>query len=200
VHIGRLIFAVPLMCLLIAVGIAYCLSLIAYWASGRANTDERVRRLVSSAAVLMLVFVGLAAWNDYSVKVPTTREARITQELIKDAAMVRQAKDAVALVAVDDPTQIYESIDANQYRLGLQDYYCFYNLASSQETPCLKDDPRPTLLVGSLLARMKDSAKVPGYCTDIYYVSPNLLDKFLATAREHQAQCSQLLRYKVLGD
>ena len=56
------------------------------------------------------------------------------------------------------------------------------------------------LLVGGVLQRMKDPAKVPGYCIEIYFVSPNLRDKFLATAREHQSQCPQPLRYTVLAN
>jgi hypothetical protein len=56
------------------------------------------------------------------------------------------------------------------------------------------------LLVGGVLERMKDPAKVPGYCTDTYFVSPPLRDKFLATAQEHRSQCPQPLRYTVLAN
>jgi 4-amino-4-deoxy-L-arabinose transferase-like glycosyltransferase len=201
VHIGRLIFAVPLLFLLVAAGVGYCLLLIAYGLTKIARMGDRARRLVPGAVVVvLLVLVALSTWNDYSVEVPPTKEALITQELIKEAGTVREEGGYAALVAVDDPTLILETIDANQYRLGLDRYYCFYNLSIGQGAPCSHGDSRPTLLVGGLLERLNDPTKVPGYCTDIYYVAPGLLDKFRAALGEHSSECPQPPRYKVLSD
>jgi 4-amino-4-deoxy-L-arabinose transferase-like glycosyltransferase len=199
VHIGRLIFALPLICLMTAVGVAYCLFLRAYRGLRVSPGDDGARRLVGSLVVVLLLLVAATTWSDYSVEVPTTREARITQELIKDAPAVKREGAYVALVAVDDPTLVLEEIDANQYRLGLKDYYCFYDLSNGQGTPCTSDGGnKPTLLVGAMLQRMKEPARIPQYCTNIYYVSPDLLEKFTGAAREHQGQCAQPLRYKLL--
>ena len=204
VHIGRLIFAVPLLCLLVAVGVGYCLLLIAYGLGKVVPMGERARRLVSGGVVVtLLALVGLFTSNDYGVDVQPTKEVLIAQQLIKDVGTVRSEGGYVALVTVDASTPIQqnlESIDANQYRLSLDRYYCFYNLSIGQGARCSHEDPRPTLLVGGLLERLHDPPKVPGYCTDIYYVSPVVLDKFRAALGEHSSECPQPPRYRVLSD
>jgi 4-amino-4-deoxy-L-arabinose transferase-like glycosyltransferase len=199
VHIGRLIFALPLLMLLIAIGVVDC----ALWLANRGlltvRLDAQRRRLVLGALALVLVAVtALSTWNDYNLEVPTTREARITQRLIADVGLVRKEGGRVALIDVDDPTLVLENIDANQYRLGLQGYYCFANLSNSQYGPC--SPSMPVVMVGSLLARMQEPGSIPGYCTNIYYVAPNLLDKFNAAAGAHSSLCPQPLKVKQLSE
>jgi 4-amino-4-deoxy-L-arabinose transferase-like glycosyltransferase len=197
VHIGRLIFAVPLLGLLVAVGIADCGLRIADWALRAIRTGVGARRMVLGAAVVVLVaMVAISTWDEYSIDVPPTKQALITEQLIKDVGQVHAEGGHVALVDVDDPTLVLENIDANQYRLGLQGYYCFYNLSTGQHGPC--EPPMPVLLVGHLIDRVQSPDQVPGYCTNIYYVSPTLLARFQAIVATHPGQCPQPLKIKLL--
>jgi len=199
VHIGRLIFALPLLMLLIAIGIVNC----GLWVANRgllaARLDSRRRKLVLGALVVGLVgIVALSTWNDYNLDVPTTLQARITERLIADVGLVGKEGGRVALVDVDDPTLVLENIDANQYRLGLQNYYCFVNLSNNQSKSC--SPSMPILIVGGLLARMQSPESIPGYCANIYYVAPALMDRFRAAAASHASMCPQPLKVQDLGD
>ena len=157
VHIGRLIFALPLLFLIIAVGFADCGLRIADWLLQRAHMNASVRRYVMAACVVALVAgVALSAWDDFTTDIPTTRDYRITQQLISDVGSVRADGGGVALIAENDPTLILESIDLNQVRLGLQGYYCYFNLTTGQGTSCPKSEGRPFLFVGNILARLQD--------------------------------------------
>ncbi len=197
VHIGRLIFAVPLLCLLVAVGIADCGLRIADWALRAIRTGVGARTMVLGVAVVVLVaLVAISTWNEYSIDVPPTKQALITEQLIKDVGQVRAEDGHVALVDVDDPTLVLENIDANQYRLGLQGYYCFYNLSTGQHGPC--EPSMPVLLVGHLIDRVQSPDQVPGYCTNVYYVAPTLLARFQAAVAAHPGQCPQPLKIKEL--
>jgi hypothetical protein len=197
VHIGRLIFAVPLLCLLVAIGIADCGLRIADWALGMVRVGVGARRIMLGAAVLVLVsLVARSTWNEYSIPVPPTKQALITEQLIKDAGKVRAEGGQAALVDVDDPTLVLENIDANQYRLGLQGHYCFYNLSTGQHSSC--EPSMPTLLVGHLIDRVQIPDQVPGYCTNVYYVAPTLLARFEATVATHPGQCPQPLKIQQL--
>ncbi len=208
VHIGRLIFAVPLLCLIAAFGIADCLNWtksknlrIADYGLRVARVGSNVRRFALGVALAgLLVGVAVSAWNDYTVQVPVTPGALITAQLAADVGKVRSGGGGVALIDVEDSRPIFETIDASQYRLGLDRYYCFNDLASGENAPCLDGDPRPTLYVGGILALMQQPERVPGYCANTYYVAPGLLDKFQATLREHPMQCPRPVKYKVLPD
>jgi 4-amino-4-deoxy-L-arabinose transferase-like glycosyltransferase len=197
VHIGRLIFAVPLLMLLVAIGIVDC----GLWIVNRillaARLDVRPRRLVLGGLLAaLLVVIAVSTWTDYSVSVPLTREAQITEQLIKDVGSVQAEGGRVALVDVDDPSVVLENIDANQYRLGLQGYYCFVNLSSGDAGPC--PPSMPVLFVGRLIERVKSPETVPGYCTNVYYVAPDLLDRFQAAVASHPSICPQPLKIKKL--
>jgi len=93
---------------------------------------------------------------------------------------------------------VLENIDANQYRLGLQNYYCFVNLSNRQAGSC--SPSMPVLMVGGLLARMQSPESIPGYCANIYYVAPALMDRFRAAAAAHDSICPQPLKVQDLGD
>jgi 4-amino-4-deoxy-L-arabinose transferase-like glycosyltransferase len=195
VHIGRLIFAVPLLCLLIAIGVADCALPFADRALRAISTGMRARRMVLGAAVVVLVaLVARSTWNEYNIPIPPTKQALITEQLIKDAGTVRAQGGHVALVDVDDPTLVLENIDANQFRLGLQGHYCFYNLTTGQHSPC--EPSMPILVVGHLIDRLQTPDQVPGYCTNIYYVAPTLLARFQAAVAAHPDQCPRPLNIK----
>jgi hypothetical protein len=185
--------------LLIAIGIVDCGLWLADWLLRHIKVAAGTRKAILGAAVAALVlFVALSTWNEYNIAVPATKQAIITQQLINEVGQVRAEGSQVALVDADDPTLVLENIDANQYRLGLQGYYCFYNLTTGQHGSC--QPSMPILLVGHLIDRVQNPDLVPGYCTNIYYVAPTLLDRFDAAAAAHPKLCSQPLKIKQLKD
>jgi len=145
---------------------------------------------------VLVALVARSTWNEYSIPIPPTKQALITEQLINDVSQVRAEGGHVALVDVDDPSLILENIDASQYRLGLQGHYCFYNLSTGRHGPC--EPSLPTLLVGHLIDRVQTPDQVPGYCTNVYYVDPTLLARFQAAVATHPGQCPQPLKIKQL--
>jgi hypothetical protein len=175
VHVGRLVFAVPFLCLLVAEGFVWTAGGLGRLAAHITRVPEHaaygIRRLTTglSCAALVIV-VALLAWRDYGVEVPLTREARATSRLVEDAPGIKAQGGAAVLVTVGDNELTLEAFDAGQYRIALSEHYRFYNLATDKGEPPLPADPRPALYIGGLLDRLKEPDTIPTYCRNVYYV------------------------------
>jgi hypothetical protein len=203
VHVGRLVFAVPFLCLLAAEGFVWASTELGRLASRATTAPEHtahaIRRLATglSCAALVLV-VALLAWRDYSVEVPPTREARITRILAEDAPAIKAQGGAAVLVTVDDNQLTMEAIDSGQYRVGLRAEYRFYDLAREEGEVPTPGDTRPALYIGGLLDRLREPATIPTYCRNTYYVRPDAWEDFAVLRQMHTNECPEPLKQKIL--
>jgi hypothetical protein len=210
VHIGRLIFAVPFICLLAAFGlstIADCgLRIADFFARRREGRTSRpdhppstVYRISSFVpAVVLVAAVAWSTWKDYTIVVPPTYEAAVTRILRARVGEVAARGGGLALVTGTDERLTLEEIDSQQYRLMLRDFYHFYNLATGDVDVRRPGDTRPALYIGGLMDRLKEPEKVPQYCENIYYVAPDLLEKFEELIESHIEMCPEPVLYKTL--
>jgi hypothetical protein len=210
VHIGRLIFAVPFICLFAALGlgtIADCgLRIADFFArrrEGRTSQPDRlpstVYRLPSTVpAVVLVAAVAWSTWKDYTIVVPPTYEAVVTRILRARVGEVATRGGGLALVTGTDERLTLEEIDSQQYRLMLRDFYHFYNLATGDVDVRRLGDTRPALYIGGLMDRLKEPEKVPQYCENVYYVAPDLVGKFEELIERHIEMCPEPVLYKTL--
>jgi 4-amino-4-deoxy-L-arabinose transferase-like glycosyltransferase len=203
VHIGRLLFAVPFLCLLAAEGFVWAAGIFGQLAPRLTREPEsstdRTTLLATVLSCAALVFVvALLAWRDYGVEVPLTREARATRMLAQDAPEIKALGGAAVMVTVGDNELTLEAIDAGQYRVALNGQYRFYNLATGEGELPTPGDSRPALYIGGLLDRLKDPSSIPTYCLNTYYVLPDAWEDFEALRLEHAGLCDEPLVQKML--
>ncbi|MGH2561154.1 MAG: hypothetical protein ACRDJH_18965 [Thermomicrobiales bacterium] len=187
VHIGRLIFVIPLLCILVASGIV----LAGEWLAGlsRRVSPRLDARLVQTGVtvVVMLAAAGFG-WRDYRTAPEETHDARVVARLAADAATLRDTgRDAVYVRGGGDQSEV-ESITVAGYRLDLDGRYQFVDL-SVGETPTF-DDERPVLYTGGLLDRIQTPAGIPVQCGAVYYVEPFARDRFNEIAGDALPGCT----------
>jgi 4-amino-4-deoxy-L-arabinose transferase-like glycosyltransferase len=207
VHIGRLIFAVPLICLLVALGVVttadYALRVASYLVRrSRVAGLGSSRRGLAFCLVCMAVLVGgvaVSTWRDYSVDMASTYEMEVTRLLMTQVDAAKARDGGVALVTNGMKMLTLEEINSNQYRLALRSLYRYYNIATGDVDPRYSfSDTRPPLYIGGLLDKLAKPDSVPGYCKNIYYVTPDLLPQFKELIAEHSAECPAPIEYAEL--
>ena len=210
VHIGRLIFAVPFICLFAALGlstIAYCVLRVADFLAqrreGRISWPDRPPSTVHRPpsvlpAAVLVVAVAWSTWKDYTIVVPPTYEEMVTRILRARVGEAAERGGGLALVMGTDERLTLEEINSQHYRLMLRDSYHFYNLATGDVDVRRPGDTRPALYIGGLMDRLKEPEKVPGYCENIYYIAPDLLEKFEELIESHTEMCPEPVLYKKL--
>jgi 4-amino-4-deoxy-L-arabinose transferase-like glycosyltransferase len=207
VHIGRLIFAVPLISLLIALGLVTLVDFALRLGSrmfgrgrpaGLRSNAWRLRvGLVCMAA--LVAGVAVSSWLDYSVEVPPTYEMEVTKLLMTQVDAAEARGGGVALVTNDLKELTLEEINSNQYRLALRSTYRYYNIATGDVDPRYSfDDTRPPLYIGGLLDKLADPDSIPSYCKNIYLVKPDLVPQFEALVTAHSAECPSPVAYQKL--
>ncbi len=228
VHIGRLIFALPLICLFVTLGLVSILD-FGFWildlpgprrGSGAALRSTlvpmsdgkglltrpvprsgvyRVWAWVSVVVIAgLVVCVGWSTWMEYSIDAPPTYEALVTPLLRSQVGEAARRGGGLALVTGSDEGLTLEEINSNQYRLLLRDAYHLYNLATGDIDVRRPGDTRPALFIGGLMDRLKEPEKMPSYCQNVYLVSPNLIDQFKALADSHSDMCPEPVVYHKL--
>lgn len=170
VHVGRLIYVVPLLALLTARGAATLATLVG-WLVARWLTLSRVARPASPAlaavlraagAVLIVLAVGWRGWQDYTVEVPLGNMARGVALLDANAtASAGSGRKTILFLTLSEPQSegntaltpedpAGEALGVAAYRLRLDRAYRTVNLAAERERWALDDlaDARPVLLYG----------------------------------------------------
>ena len=204
VHVGRLIFAVPLICLLAALGVVTLTDFVARLipcvlqrtpATDTARSDGGVA-FASTCMALLAVGIALSTQQDYTVEWPSTYEINVTRLLLRQVDAARARGAGVALVTNDLRNLNLEEINSNQYRLALRSTYRYYNIATGYVDPRFtRGDTRPPLYIGGLLDKLKQPNTIPGYCKNIYDVSPDLMNQFKALIAAHRAECPAPIQY-----
>jgi 4-amino-4-deoxy-L-arabinose transferase-like glycosyltransferase len=207
VHIGRLIFAVPLICLLAVLGVVTLTDFVARLiprllrrtpATDISRSDGGVA-FASTCMALLAVGIALSTLQDYTVDWPSTYEMNVTKLLLTQVDAARARGGGVALVTNDLKKLDLEEINSNQYRLALRSTYRYYNIATGDIDPRFtRADTRPPLYIGGLLDKLKQPNTIPGYCNNIYDVAPDVLPQFKALVASHSAGCPAPIQFRTL--
>ncbi len=193
VHIGRLVFIVPVIALIVAVPIGT----ICRWLAKRQPRRFQPQILQWGGLIVGAIIVLLGA-------VPSLQDWRVPFETSR---MVRVEARIVELTS-DPPTQqlVYVFGDGGGYEVEglriaeleilLDGYLRFEDLTNGNVRG---RGPIP-LLYGAVVPRLGDPGLIPGYCTNLYLVEPGQVDQFLeATTAVAIETCGQPLNFNELN-
>ena len=194
VHIGRLIFFLPILCLLVAVGATG----LCRWLAGRIARQQRASRLGTTAATLLamalIVAVASASWRDYRETPPPPPDAALVP-LLRDAALGAMPPPAVALVyaATQDPDPtagVGEATRVSALRLYLDPHYHMVSLTppSTHPTAPAAIGSVP-LYFGNVLAHLGQPSGDRLPCGTVFYVAPAAMEQFLARTAQREMIC-----------
>lgn len=201
VHIGRLIFAVPFICLFSAFGLISISDFALRVLSRTSNTRTRgyvVRALPIALVSFLILPAAYTAWREFTISVPLTYEEAVTQLLRAGYAKVVELGGGAVLVTNADDKLNLEAINANQYRLMLRTTYHLYNLATGDLEIRRPGDTRLTLYIGGLMDRLKEPRSIPNYCKNLYFVAPDLEPAFNDLINAHKDMCPAKIEYRLL--
>ena len=193
VHIGRLVFIVPLLSIIVALP---ALS-FARWLSRRQPPDYRpmVQRWASILAGTAIVLFGASEnLDDWTLEFPRQRMDLVADQIVS----LTQEPPTEQLVYVfgDGGRYEIESLGIAELEVQLDGYLRFVDL----RTGITRGNGPIPLLYGSLLERIGDPESVPGYCTSHYLVDPSVVDQFLElTEPVATSVCGAPLRYDPLA-
>lgn len=206
VHIGRLVFFLPFLMLVVAVGVRLAATWVV-WVVGRllprrADAQRFAARqrvaLIALAAVLT-VGVALSTWVDYRVIPSPRKEARIAASLGELVPVVQSRGGGVVLIMDDGTQSEIEQLALGEYQVALYDRYQFVDLAADAAPPAAGNG-RPTLYYGNPMAHLDRLLTQPTACANIYYVASKFEDRFNSTAARHQATCGEPPTRLILPD
>lgn len=188
VHVGRLIYVVPLLALFTAGGAEALAAVVVKLLKAGLGVLGRPAMagrglavgLRCGGAVWLLLAIGLHGWRESTQEVPFANMARGVARLrarvpelaaTKSAAVViiglsdPQGEDNTALAPLDPYTEMF-ALEA--YRLRLDRDYRFVNLARAVP-PLEAGDVRPVLLYGG---NPSSALSLGGLCSAVYYTPP----------------------------
>ena len=193
VHIGRLIFIVPIVALLTALP----LSGIVRWLTSRQRPADRAafkrQGAPVVAGVLVLIGGGLG-WAEWRTEIPRTGMAAAVEQI---AALAAAAPDRqLVYVFGDEGGREIELLNIAELELGLGDRVRF----SDSATPdVVHGDEGPLLVYGAMLGKVGRPDLIPGYCETTYLLAPGLEDTFLElTGNTAEVTCGGPLTYELL--
>ena len=206
VHIGRLIFAVPLLCLIVGLGVVTLFRAGRIGAAVLSDRAEdrggRLRFLASPAVVLAVIVIGITAsdtWADYTISPRLEPQRGWALEMEEHVDEARAAGGAVLVMPSGLGAEI-EGVDAAGTRLIAGDTYRYVNLRELAPD-AQGDGDDPPLYYGNVLGLLADSPeRVPDRCGAVYFVRPDAEEEFnRVTNNGRLAGCGQALRVVVLG-
>ncbi|MBA2753099.1 MAG: hypothetical protein H0U40_01375, partial [Chloroflexia bacterium] len=168
VHVGRLIFALPILLMIGAFGYVWLARRVALVADRRHPGAARALwPLVPVAAGIMLLVFGRSSWQELRVAPTASAELEIVGSLATSPIGDRGNR-GVAFVAGDRDQSDTEALDVAAYRLRIGDRFQFVNLALGERVDPMA--PRVPLFFGGLITEMdEDDDDLPGRC-DLTYV------------------------------
>lgn len=181
VHVGRLIYVVPLLALLAAEGVRFCARALAALVARVARIPARSRGTAGQTllgpgvrgglAALIIAGVAWGSWADFRINPPVEHLARDVLQIQSYAPrLAAEQRAAVLLLNPIDPQN--ESAVVSGYRLRLERSYRFVDL-SRPAVRALRDpaDPRPPLVYSGNLTAVLDREDL---CTALYFTVPDL--------------------------
>ncbi len=198
VHIGRLVFFIPFLMLVVAVGVTFAATWFARGAGallarfrGASPADAPLRQgVLIVLSVFLTLGVARSAWQDYRIEPSPRTESRIATALEELLPVVTAEGGALVLIVDDGNGREIEELALGEYQLALYDRYQFVDLIDTDASPA-GGDTRPILYYGNPLAQLDRLLTLPNACANLYYVAPPLEASFNAAAARHRAVCGQ---------
>jgi 4-amino-4-deoxy-L-arabinose transferase-like glycosyltransferase len=192
VHIGRLVYVVPLLGIVCALPIMSIVRLL------ELRQPPSVRpgfsRWAGFAIGAMIVLAGaVPSLTDWQVEFPQERMDRVKNRIIE----LTYTPPAQQLVYVFSDMGGYEieNLRIAELEMSMSGYLRFMDLTSNEQRG---NGPIP-LLYGAMLTRVGTPSAIPGYCTNIYLVEPDAVERFHAESDEvARSTCSRPLTISVL--
>jgi hypothetical protein len=204
VHVGRLVFALPFLMLIAALGFLWLTRALLVWIPrivrwlGRTPLGtpgprlSTIRELTQAfLAAVLLVVVADETRRSFLVE-PNPSECREDIIALELNHLRTQGADTIALVLADDNAIEVEAIDAATYRLRLEDEYRFVNVATGAASPTREHDDRVVVYVGGLV----DQDGTPGAsglpndgCGIAYLVRQDRVEQFQPFLSAVAARC-----------
>lgn len=198
VHIGRLIFALPVLLVIGVIGYAtivgWVISGLERWRPGAAVVLSPVRPIL---AAMLILLVARATWREMAAPPRSSTEPGIVTALAAGAA-TGEARRGAAYVAGDLAGEEVEALDVAADRLHLADTYQFVNLAQGEEAD--PADARPPLYYGGLIDLLGRRGAIPSRCDVVYYVRPDVEPTFQAAFASTASACIDAPRVRVLDE
>lgn len=170
VHIGRLVFAIPFICIFAGIGVAWLAWCFARGTPKRLRVSPRLRWIAPLLAIVLLVPTGTEAWNDYHAGIGPSREHLLAQRLEADLSYYQTTGGVVWISGGRNQTQV-EAISMAATRIEIADDYQFVNLAEGQ-SPDAGDD-RPVIYFGGVADLLEDPVLAPRLCALPWLMSPD---------------------------
>ena len=192
VHIGRLVYIVPLIGIICAIPIG----LIARWLVRRqpASLRQGMSRWAGFAVAALLVVAGSApSLADWQTAFPPPRMTLVA-DLIIERTYDPPAPQLVYVFG-DAGAYAIEQLRIAELEMLLPGYLRFEDLTTGATRG---NGPIP-LLYGAVIPKVDQPDAIPGYCSNLYLVEPNVLEQFHeASDPVATAACGQPLTVEVL--
>lgn len=149
VHVGRLIFALPFLLLLVARGAVIVAVLTRKWLPhARRGVAPRGRFVFAGLSILLVGTVAWSAVREERVVAPEPRVVRMASVMTDEAPEVA-ARGGAVFVTADAP--VFEEIHLAEVRLYLGDTYDFVDVRDPMSHPATGEDAlRPPLYYGQV--------------------------------------------------
>jgi hypothetical protein len=192
VHIGRLVFIVPLLAIICALPIG----LIVRWLAARQPPPYRpaFHRWAAVAVGLLIAVAGAApSMADWDTPFPMQRMPLVADRIVS----LTNTPPTQQLVYVFGDMGGYEieTLRIAELRMELPGYLRFEDMTTGEISGT---GPIP-LIYGAIIPLLNQPDAIPGYCGNLYLVEPDVLDTFhQASDATAQQACGQPLRFDVL--
>lgn len=215
VHIGRLIFIVPLLMLFVAVGMIWIARISwigvtkAFRRTGSDAMPAGIRRIAvvpRIAAVLAVVIalsvVAKSTWADYGVTPNAGAEAKIAGVLASNAASLPPGAGLALVLAPDASGRESEALTVSGIQVMLDGAYRFVDLGGAVSGGSgTRAATRPPVYYGGLLSgSLTAPATMPTFCQNVYIVPTGNFERFKARTSLAATSCLAPLRVVVLPD
>jgi hypothetical protein len=161
VHIGRLVFAIPFLCIFAGIGIAWLALSFARGIADSPRVGSRLRWIAPALSVLLLAATASEAWSDYRVDVGSTREHWLAGQLESSHGYYQSAGGVVWISGGRDQSEV-EAIGMAATRIEVAGDYQFVDLALGE-----RPDPgnnRPVVYYGGIADLLNDPSIAPQLC------------------------------------
>ena len=159
VHIGRLVFAMPFLCIFAAIGIIGIAWGLTFHFDRRTSRRPLINLAAPLLALALLIPVAASAFADYRTPVTGGWETRFADLLESNP---EQFQNGVAWIGGDLSQLTIEEISLAAVRIEVDHDYQFVNLAAG-ETPD-RDDPRPVVYFGAVPEFLDDPSTATALC------------------------------------
>lgn len=183
VHIGRLIFVVPLLMLFVALGLIWSAQVARHACallaerSGWRSHPALARTLAAVGLVVAFLAVAQSTWADYRISPHEGQTARIARLLQNPPMPVPEGAGIVLALAKNRSDLEGEGLTVSALEIMVNDDARFVNLSSDR--PRSAPDGRRTVYFGGFLLRDKHAVStVPTFCENLYVVPKENLDEF----------------------